>query len=527
MSNFDETYIDLVINMDEIDPALVIQNPHLVISKLSDFRFKTPGILNYSLIDFILEHKQDFPVKEDLLISYLSFREEKTVEFLCNYLCNGKRIDLLLEELKKKSYNLLVSDVLKHDGDGSYAVKNIIKTLISIKNGPDLIHFYNQKNVITEFLLKNKNIIERYFQLFPDSNKFINFLQQFQVKNISHIDDMTIIKNEKMIDCFNAIFINNLMEINPYNLGVISKCYFKKDVIDSSDFINFEIEKVKNYYLINIEKTITAVIESRLEIADDQKTINFILRNNAISIDVRNIYSQHLKKNTIENIIDLDDELYLVIVEGELYRYNYNNLSYLYEKKKIDIDRLVHFVLDNFDEIKGKIENKNMLIALINHKELPVNRVLKMVEITDQTIDLSEINDDEKMSVLIKSNKVIVDENNFILCKGKRLSVFACLEKNLDLSSKLSSFYSINEFEDLFLDKSLSAKVKAYVANENFNIFKASISKTSVEQILIAIKRYKQKNYSKDFLLWLITLGTEDDRNYLLKTYNKMLEMNN
>ena len=98
----------------EVDYSYPLKNVGQIFDRLQDFEFKQTEVLNYDLVDFVLEKKSEsYSMRR--LIEQLSNHSAESMDFIKAYIDRGRNIDILIRRLCKEN-NFFWIDITDDDG---------------------------------------------------------------------------------------------------------------------------------------------------------------------------------------------------------------------------------------------------------------------------------------------------------------------------------------------------------------------------------------------------------------------------
>lgn len=501
----DNEFIERVISREEIEPDQVVQNPVLVISRLSINRFSTQSILNYSIIDALLASDRKYKEKRKAFISYLLERNGKTIEFLVNYFTYGKEKTELLKELFAANYHNLVDDIVSFCGGYTEQFSNFFKEIIKLKENRKIIEFYNKDQAIKRAIENDEKLIERYLPSFINEVEFVYFLESLGVNCILKIDDSGISSSENAKRCLALLFENNLLDINANNITLIGKYVFKKEVVSLSDLTNYKNENTSSFYKSNLEKTISALYEVDNKFSDSDNVVASILTNPSLNDETKNKYLL-LLKSKVKYIDGLSPSIYSTMLANNLLVPKWSSLITI-DKKNITEEIMVKYIADNIDSFDDKIVDKEFFVKNINSEKTKSDICSKMCGYLSSTVGINEIKEDKKRSIVIKAGHIILDRNCLFACKDCKMSFGACVETKPELINDLSTVLTKpSEYIELINSKDISYIVKCRIIDKNYKMFLSSATENDILNMKDLIIANADIKYDKNCLFEIIKL---------------------
>lgn len=396
-----------------------------VVKKLKDGFFESSHILNYDLLDHLLENSNN-TIKLDKIIKQLSNESKTSLTFIDGFIDISKNKALLIkmlcinwkniwEFIENKSNYLPERKDLYFKSILEFTEQNSLKLIVSNSKITD---YTSNRSDILSFDIEEKQSKECIKTINP---KF---------KNLENINTN--------LNLFDFIYKGNFYEINEVMIKLIlaSKSKDLELNIDESNYSS--IQKSGCTDLINyVEKNIESYIQNVfLELSDNSKEeevylIN-LLNNEKLSIELKEkiISSQELK---ISNIYDLNEnEVAAMLLENSKITPTWENVIDYYENIEEKIDESTLVFLNNVENVielkKSKIpyvkENRKLIESLsssiILSEEIEnenYNPITNSIPFSfPQTLNFIELSF-EKVEILIKNRKLIFKKENYDLIK--------------------------------------------------------------------------------------------------------------
>ncbi|MDG5853124.1 hypothetical protein [Clostridium beijerinckii] len=482
LTKTDRDFITNILYEEELDASEIIFKQfeyklfkkEEIIGQLRENHFKKEFILNYDLLNYIIEKiytEKKYKHYYDLILEQLSNGTEKTILFIENYLYNSDYEEhwVMLEEdnyvlakyffLKslyakwQNMWKVLVSNPLFSEEDlDSYLVDIIEMAELdeiermnidfvlsnSIANKPDFLSlgFKNNK----ENIIKILEVLERLNVKFSYINKPS---EKLELKLFEYIYEKRLYKiNNDMIKLIIELYSDTDREpenLEKYNYTMIkqSKCKYLIDYIE--DNINEYIENV----FLKLENNIYETEESIICLINKCPEI-LGLENKKI------ILEKEIKK--INNITDIEENYWNIVVESSSISSRWENIIEYYKKfEKLD-------------------EN---LIKFLNKKE-------NYISLSSFSIEESDNYDERIVETMIKE---------IIQCEKIEEEGFR------ELADSMPNAYSELDMENLSVERvnNIVDCRLLQLTTDNFNLIK---EKTKNKHIQLIINRFD--DYLKD-----------------------------
>lgn len=396
-----------------------------VVKKLKDGFFESSHILNYDLLDHLLENSNN-TIKLDKIIKQLSNESKTSLTFIDGFIDISKNKALFIkmlcnnwkniwEFIETKSNYLPERKDLYFKSILEFTEQNSLKLIVSNSKITD---YTSNRSDILSFDIEEKQLKECIKTINP---KF---------KNLENINTN--------LNLFDFIYKGNFYEINEVMIKLIlaSKSKDLELNIDESNYSS--IQKSGCTDLINyVEKNIESYIQNVfLKLSDNSKEeeayLLNLLNNEKLSIELKEkiISSQELK---ISNIYDLNEnEVAAMLLENSKITPTWENVIDYYENIEEKIDESTLVFLNNVENVielkKSKIpyvkENRKLIESLsssiILSEEIEnenYNPITNSIPFSfPQTLNFIELSF-EKVEILIKNRRLIFKKENYDLIK--------------------------------------------------------------------------------------------------------------
>lgn len=356
MSKSDQEFVRMVKSGLEPEKNYLIESPSEVYKSLERYDFKNIGILNYSLIEFLINEDRH----EEIAIIQLALKENRVSfkSFIDDLMQKQERN--ILEKLILSNTTLL-PDAFQHFKENDQ-VENLTIIFLQTLNEKNIYLADNVKVDIIPHLISQKALNE------PVNPKLI---KEFNLK----IPDLSLITSEDLLEQY---FLNKSFIPNSKNLKTL---FQKKRLTDLHKLSNSEsiffyeyfdeydknslIEPIENLIDLNDEKNVYELLINKKIDLDNRhdivETIPFQLRNHEylsnISIDlIENLLIENkilFNKYSINYIISLKNT-------NEEFHENIDSWidqNYKTKTNQFDVNEhviLLKYLLDNFEEYGNK-----------------------------------------------------------------------------------------------------------------------------------------------------------------------------
>jgi hypothetical protein len=396
-----------------------------VVKKLKDGFFENSHILNYDLLDYLLENSNN-TIKLDIIIKQLSNESKTSLTFIDGFIDISKNKALFIKMLCKNWKNIwefieTKSNYIPERKDLyfksilEFTEQNSLKLIVS---NSKITEYTSNRSDILSFDIEEKQLKECIKIINP---KF---------KNLENINTN--------LNLFDFIYKGNFYDINEVMIKLIlaSKSKDLELNIDESNYSS--IQKSGCTDLINyVEKNIESYIQNVfLKLSDNSKEeetyLLNLLNNEKLSIELKEkiISYQELK---ISNIHDLNEnEVAAMLLENSKIIPTWENVIDYYENIEEKVDESTIVFLNNVENVtelkKSKIpyvkENRKLIESLsssiILSEEIEnenYNPITNSIPFSfSQTLNFIELSF-EKVEILIKNRKLIFKKENYDLIK--------------------------------------------------------------------------------------------------------------
>lgn len=388
-----------------------LENPKKVVSRLRLVDFDQEEILNFDLLTFLLNNRDNADYLNRLLNQ---LKDSKNFGFTGSYF----DITTELPEYVKKLNILwpdLFNELLTKDNFSDSQIHKYSIYSIYYSND-DTLELINKDNCLSDYISNKCDYlaIEE-----PDIDKLIHGFKLLKVSFVG-FDYDTIDK-----DLFKKVYNNSLYAINNENIQLIQKEIL--NVTDTDDILhkNYTImashpdSALTQYINQNINEYIDVVIEMcDGKVYDDENIVLDLLNNDDLTLDHKQSYISVLE-TIITNINDIEDTtLWTALLNADKVQYSESNLincfntlelaenviSYI-NSCNIDLD----FSKSEYDDSKEKLFES--IITCNDIEDSKYKQILLSLGLPYRNLRSVEISDD-KITILIDTNIIHMTENN-------------------------------------------------------------------------------------------------------------------
>lgn len=439
-----------------------------IIENLSSEQFGQKEILNFNLLDFILEHYTVYSKQLDMVVELLRNESEECIEFCTIFIQKTKNIEIFMQKLCEKWIN--------------------IWKYIS-ENGTDEIKRIYLYNILKYATLKsierinNEKSIKEYIEVEEDFIKHFN--EKKEIEKIKSVIMILKLKFEKInindIDTELGKFIvkNNFYEINKHMVYAILEKFYKYEIseIKSKNYtliLKTQDSQFIQYININLTKYVENVyLLGNKELKDNIEDLVNIINSEEISSENK---EEIIKRQTtkIQDISIINEDIWNIILKNNKILETWDNIVTYYKDKKITIE-LIDYINYNFTELsKQKIDcgKKYEIEVYYNfYQELVLEErinkdIVKCLDITLPTEILEKKLSNDRIKAIIQQDKLIIDESAYELIRlNYRGLLISFIENNIEffIEKQNELQYDEEEIRQILMSESINKEHKICV----------------------------------------------------------------
>ena len=504
LSRTDKLFLQSVTDKIAKDPAYKLCAPQKVFARLRIRDFEEEEILNFSLIDYVLNNQID----SNQLSHFISYiQNTKKFDFVFKYIDVTSNLPLLIETLNRMWPSFFKEISINENYISSDKLKKY--SLLSLYYSEDQdIKNMNIDNCLCNYISNN-----RYYLNIdnPDNTKLI---LKFKLLGVSFT---TIDFETANNDLFNEVYSNSLYTLNFENIELMLKKIY--GVSSEENIIHKNFSLIRQYlnsplYCMirkNINEYTKIILEyCNGELTDDENSAIEILNTEDIDIDSKKDYiSQY--KNIISKIKEIEEkEIWDDLLKNRVIDYSeYNLMDYFLEKGLNS--SLINYINSNdknidFSSISKEYENENFeklfenIIIANELNDSKYEQIIKSLNFYYEKFNILEI---ERNKILILINEKIIrmnPETLIFLRNNYPDTVLYFIRKNIDIYEEIMN-------DDLFLHDEL-IEILSWDIDDSIKLF---LLKFSTESISIL-----KKNYSTDIKQYILKNNLDDRDMYTL-----------
>lgn len=413
---------------------LPIQKVNLLIKKIGANYFETNAILNFRLVEYVIENSIFREERQSLKV-LLNSGKQKSTEFLFAFLEKTKSVKTFLNFVFHNWANAWSSVSLHASLSSDIQKKNLFIAIINQCDGSILQILFDDP-AFREMVLNDPH----FFDLFESNERIIYFLENTKptFKNLNF--------NPKYIDVYKEILKNEWFEINPEMVATFLKAYSqyeerdfllknytviqKSEIAELIELVNDNIEKyVSNLYL--------GLGDSFEE--DEEFLLKLCNREELPQELVKKVIEKSKKK--ISDISKIETfEIQSIFFEEKKVKADWINIFKFSDDKKENLP-IVCESLNGFseNELQEIIEtydkeedSEQLLNQLIVQKELSITSFKLFAPLVDFVKIQFNFNEfsSEKISCLLTKNLVPLNNHNYTQLKEMEKEFHLELAKN-------------------------------------------------------------------------------------------------
>lgn len=337
LSQRDKIFLRSITDRKAKEYQYELTEPQKVLEQLNEFDFDQEEVLNYSLIDYLLQTNS-----KSQYISHLihQLQKEKKYDFISGYLnCSRMPVEFVQQcNIKGKAFfkDLISSNALSEEILSRYAT-------LTLYSGDDKsIEMCNTENCLTAYICESAsfmNIGNPRIELLIHGFSLINvLLKQLDYGN----------SNGKL---FKAVYEGNFYEINFGNLSEILKNIH--DIKDEGSIrngnytilVSVSDAPVKKYVEENMDAYLDAMLEfCEGRITDTNEAAAAILNNPNVSEEQKTQYISYLEEPFKEFSLVENKELWPKLIENDSIVFSEENVIDYYRYSKERDSWLIQFI---------------------------------------------------------------------------------------------------------------------------------------------------------------------------------------
>ena len=465
----------------------VLRNPARVIKELSAKYFVRKEILNFNLLDSLLEDENRYDNKLSLLLQQIYMDEPE--EFVSQYLCGGKNRRSFTRKMNEM-WDGMCGWILTTEQFTSVRVVFIIDTLCVCS--PEVIKANDETGMITFFLENEIGTLD-----FPDEDveKVMEAVELLDIK-IKAIDHAKV----------NSLLLKEVYQKQRYVLNaewaeIVYRHFYNENAVHLNwntaltNIFNENDQPLARYVRTNISTFIKEILEKAVDICDAEEVVLYVLNEMAIEQEDKLRYVQKLetKITFLEDVNDIT--LWEVLLQKDRIAYSAENMcDYFFESGNELDGYLLDYINNsdqpltveniNLDEVYGEKSNSKMFGAVAENQEIENSRYEKLVCSFKRfyTVFTTKGFPQDKLQVLLKNRVIRATVDNI---KFLREEYPEFVRELIEYDTK--SYLELIEENDIFMEDELECIMNLYPTEDiSINDMIIELAEKHIDYILQA-----------------------------------------
>ncbi len=482
-----------------------LTNINEIINQLEDKHFRNKAVLNFHLLDYLLENHSKYSEQLESVIITLSDESNNSIDFINRYLqTQPKQLEKFLNDLCRawtNLWNYLYNENYYYSDD----ILDLYLKLIIENVDINVINLLNNKGLLKYYI---ENIAD-FFNLFgkSDYSKLTTVIRTLNIA-FKEVDDNSS-------ELLKYVYENNHYQINVNNIMLIFNSFSDKesDSVSTANYttiLSSTLEPLKKYIDVNIESYVNEVL---LKLANNsnetETTIIKLLNREDLPVKSKNdiLVKQKCIISDISSIKDID--IKELLFENNKIKANWSNVQKLFyaNKEPYITEVMINFLNDdkNYNEIaKNELiekDNIDFLEQIFKCDTLNIDAyraLIKSITIPWINIELNNIQED-KVRFLISSKKLSFNYDSFINLRNNYPNLSVSLIEN-----------NLTEFKDEVIEKFNEYNFTEF---ELYSILSSkSISKTNKVALIYQINEYHDAIESNQLLETLASILLQNNK---------------
>lgn len=418
-----------------------IDNVKYLVTKLTEKDFKKKGILNFDLLDYILDsNNKSIDIFIDCIYRNLDNK------FVLGYIkeISTKKVDLI--KIINRDYPDIFMKLLHKFI--SYTVDLDRYLYLTLTNcEPDNYIQMNDNNVIKDYIIYKADFFQTKYAVEPVDKLIIAF-EKLGIKFIEIREDVEV------SDLLREVYSKNLYKVNFEMIKFFLIKIYKIPESEEFNFRNYtlvsskEKEQLKEYIDKNINEYFK-IFKDNNKFTDIEEVAISLLNNNDLLEEYKIIYIKSLDKEVRKLDLISDESLYdCLLKEEKIIKSLYNITTYFYNMNEQINEVLIQFIEksndDEWDIKELGYYPEEFLSEALKEDRLSIKKYTKLMSYYHKTIEAFTITDisDDKVKVLIKNKIIEANETNI-----------GFLRKNYPDLIEVFININIEKYVDLVCDK--------------------------------------------------------------------------
>ncbi|WP_426330049.1 hypothetical protein [Pedobacter sp. R-06] len=511
LSRKDKVFLLGVKNHKAQNADYTLDNPANVIEEIKLVEFAQYDVLNYSLLDSLLQSKDKHKDKLEAFLKLIISNTTVAGQFRDSYLEKGKQVPKFVNALFAQ-WTGFWDYVMIESGFSDEKKLQYLKLILDHAD-LDTIKSINSKGALGLFISKEKGFLTVMQQL-ESADKIKTVLKLLDVK----FDDLDITKGQD--EYFEVVYENDFYQLNA---GIIHKVLHFKEIeteTASDGFNKANYTTIQNSGLVKLQQYVERNINDYIEDVflslgtnKDESAENLITlyQNDDIDLDNRSAIIQ-AQNTMIEDFEDVEEHFWTDIMKAKKISPKWTNLYPYYQKiGGLDL-HLVSFlnVKENFEalsilrvtDLEGEgDEIEKFALAIATNDTVSVESFKSLIssfgyEFDD--LDVSKVHP-EKVSTMIEHRFLLYSFVNYNMLKtsfnGKNISLGEQVPEEF-IADFRSRGFDANDFLLVLKSKVFSYDQKITVLKEITADMLTGNEDLKAEMIGLLLTQYEEIIYS-------------------------------
>lgn len=505
LSKEDKEFIMAVKIKKEMPYNYNLVNIAEVIENLPIKNFNKKYILNFDLIDYLLEHKKEYTSERNKIFSQMKDNNDEIIGFCTSYISRGKNVKVFISEMCKywkDMWNYL-------HFNGNEEIKRIYLYNITKYADRKEIEKINELGLLKEGISEEADFIGMFKneEEIEAAKKIISLLN-IKFENLDG-SDLESPLGEYILE-------NNCYEINQDTIKTILKNKYKvtdKNIKNRnySSIIQTNNNAIIAYIQENIKEYVSNIfLNEDALIEDAEEDIVNLLNNKKLEISAKEEIINKLETATITHIDEMNKDLWETLIVNDKVYPSWNNvIEYYYEKEELN-EELIEYINANVKTLsKSKIDEADNFAEDVQQEFC--DDVIREERISEEIMkSLTSFNIDEEILKTNLSNQRVEQ-----MIEGEMLpmesSTYKIVRENykvlLPKYVAMEPSFFVREKENLEYDKN---DIKGILAN-------TKLSKEEKQNIFISFNDKIACDNANDANMYYNIVGS-NDRNKLVST---------
>lgn len=471
-----------------------LKDPNAVITRMQLEYFNTSIVLNYRLLDELMQSKDE----DNVFLKCFVERVKENLNFILGYYEKGESVKEFFEYLLLEWKDFL--SVAFDENNAKY--KEMFLVIFYQYCRSPLVFWNNKEQLANTYVIMINHL---------------SILDKEVVKNIISIlrisyKRLIVNNNPDAEEVYQYVLLNNKFEINYFNLRLIFGEEFDNHAYTS--IITYDNNQVAKYINDNILKTVNTFPETST--GESKEAIVELLNNETLPIEIKTTYIDK-QKLIIDDLKGVKSEYLPILLTTDHIKAKWSNIIECFDVNKHKLtDKLFSFIernaliLQNEQVVYEKIDsNKDLFVNLFSSNILAVETyklLINQFKDTFSATDILNINDD-RIAILITLHKIEYSVERALDIQSKYsiliFAEFIIAEFDSFLSEYNDQLLICNEVGLYILQSSLTLAQKIKYLNDIATF-------TDTERCAIA--------YANEICFYYAEAGVNDDSNiYIIK----------